>query len=258
MLSEVKGLVLKTTDINDSDRMVTLYTDSQGLVSAMAGSARSLKSRKMAATMQFCYSSFVLYTQGDKTWIREASLIESFFGIRDSLEGLALASYVVEAVSAVGTAEPDKDILRLALNTLYAISVGKYELDKVKGAFEIRLVSMLGFMPDVSCCCRCSAAEGDFFLDVMAGAIECFSCHDKAQKAHESLTDPHEASVVRIISEAARIALMYCIHCPLEKLFSFNLQSEDLGLFSSAAESYILNHLERGFNSLDFYNEVKG
>jgi len=61
MLTEVKGLVLSTTDINESDRMVTLYTEEMGIVSALAKGARSLKSRKLSSTVQFCYGSYVLF-----------------------------------------------------------------------------------------------------------------------------------------------------------------------------------------------------
>ena len=65
MCEEVKGLVIRTTDFNESDRIITIFTEEHGVVSALASGARSLKSRKMSSTMQFCYSSFVLYRRGE-------------------------------------------------------------------------------------------------------------------------------------------------------------------------------------------------
>ncbi len=257
MLSEVKGLVLRTTDINESDCMLTLYTAERGLISAMAKGARSVKSRKLAATGQFCYSSFVLFERGDKLWIREAELIESFYGLRDTIERMALAGYVVEVLSDVATAESDGDMLRLTLNTLYAIASGKYGLDKVKGAFEMRLCTVLGFMPSVLGCHSCDCKSGNFYFDIMAGALQCYDCHKKAEQSGTPLTQDHESHIVRLLSEGARVALCYVIYCPLEKLFSFSLDGEDMDLFSGACESYIVNHLERSFRSLEFYNEVK-
>ncbi len=257
MLTEVKGLVLRTTDINESDRMVTLYTEEMGLVSALAKGSRSLKSRKMSSTQQFCYSSFVLFGQADKYWIREASLIENFFGLRESIDRLALAAYIADVISAVGTAEGDADILRLTLNSLYAAATGRSDTGKIKAAFEIRLAAALGFMPDVITCHTCGASDGDFFFDIMAGAIECASCHRKSERLHTTLTDEHESHILSILSPGAKIALGYCIYSPLEKLFSFNVGAEDMSLFARAAEMYLLNHLERGFKTLDFYNEVK-
>jgi hypothetical protein len=52
------------------------------------------------------------------------------------------------------------------------------------------------------------------------------------------------------------VALIYTSACPLERLFSFKLEEEDFDLFCVAAERYLLNHLERGFKSLDFYKQV--
>ena len=257
MLTEVKGLVLSTVDLSESDRLITIYTDTMGLVSALAKGARSLKSRKMSSTMQFCYSSFVLYQQADKYWIREASLIESFFEIRESIEGLALASYVLEVLCDVTTAVPDKDLMRLSLNTLFAIASGKYNLDIVKGAFELRCASILGFMPEVLSCQSCENKSGDFYFDIMDGALTCSQCHQNAEEEYRGLENPHESRIIIIVSEGARTALAYCVHSPLERLFSFSLAGEELVMFSKASELYLLNQLERGFKSLDFYKEVK-
>lgn len=257
MLTEVKGLVLSTVDLSESDRLITIYTDTMGLVSALAKGARSLKSRKMSSTMQFCYSSFVLYQQADKYWIREASLIESFFEIRQSIEGLALSAYIVEVLAAVATSDADPSLLRLALNSLYAIANDKYPLEIIKGAYEMRISALLGFMPDVVSCQRCGEREGDFYFDVMAGAMECSKCHARSQLLNESLTEEHESHILCILPESVKNALCYSIYAPLEKLFSFNILGEDMRFFSHASEEYLLNHLERGFKTLDFYNEVK-
>ena len=54
MESEVKGLVIRTADVKESDRIITIFTEEMGVVSALARGARSLKSRKMSSTMQFC------------------------------------------------------------------------------------------------------------------------------------------------------------------------------------------------------------
>ncbi len=254
---EIKGVVLRTTDISESDRMLTIYSEQRGLISACAKGARSLKSRKMSSSQQFCYSSFVLIEQGDKCWVREASPIESFFGLREDIERLALAGYIAEVVDSVGTADPEPELLRLTLNSLFAIANGRADLPRIKAAFEMRALAILGFMPDILACHTCGERMGEFYFDIMAGAIECRECHKRSENNHSPLTDPHESHIIALLSEGAKIALGYAIYSPLEKLFSFSIGDEDMHLFGRAAESYLLNHLERGFKTLDFYNEVK-
>lgn len=254
---EVKGLIIRTTDIRESDRIINIFTDELGLISALATGSRTLKSRKMSSTMQFCYSKFVVYKKGEYYRIKESELIESFYGIRDSIEALALAGYVCEVLSDVTVAEAERELLRLSLNTLFAISEKKHPLPKIKAAFEIRAAAILGFMPDVIACSSCGERGGSFYLDIMGGYITCYACNEKNARAHALPVNPHEARVVRILSESSKIALAYCIHCPLEKIFSFNIPDSDMELFSAAAESYLVNQLERTYKTLEFYNDVK-
>lgn len=257
MLSEVTGLVLRSVNVGESDRLINIFTKECGSVSAMVKGARSLKNRNMSASQQFCYSTFVLYKKGEKYWVRESNLIESFFGLRDSIEGLSLAGYIVEVLSDVTTAEAEGELLRLALNSLYAISEKKYSLDKIKSAFEIRAVSIIGFMPEVFSCRECGETKGDFFFDIMGGSIRCFSCKEKADRQRSDFYDDGTREIITILTEGARIALAYLIHCPIERIFAFNISDEDMQILSRATEKYIVNQLERSFKSLEFYKEVK-
>lgn len=257
MLEEVKGLVIRTVNLKESDRLLTIFTEEMGVVTALARGVRSLKSRRMSSTMQFCYASFILFKKDDKYTVRDAELIESFYGIRDSLEALALASYIAEILSDVTTAQSDRDLLRLSLNSLYAISKGSYPAATVKAAFEIRAASILGFMPDVLSCTECGRRDGEFFFDIMGGYVECSDCRKRRAATLLPDTDDRERRIVRILSEGARRALEYCIHCPIERIFSFRLSDGDTRLFAAAAEDYLVNQLERSFKTLDFYNQVK-
>lgn len=256
MTSEVRGLIIRTVDIKETDRLVTIFTEEHGAMTALARGARSLKSRKLAATMQFCYGRYVLHKQGDKHWIKEAELIENFFDIRQSIEGLALANYIAEVLSDVTVAEAERDLLRLSLNSLYAISKGLYSVEKIKAAFEIRAVSILGFMPNVLSCHLCDERAGDFFFDIMGGIIECRACHERRERGRIEHPDPHESHILCILSEGAKAALGYCIYAPIERVFSFNISDEDMRLFSRAAEQYILNQLGHSYKSLDFYKSL--
>jgi hypothetical protein len=111
-------------------------------------------------------------------------------------------------------------------------------------------------MPDVLSCNNCGERNGDFFFDIMGGIIECAACRERAAKAHREHPDPHEAHIICILSEGAKIALGYCIYSPIERIFSFNISREDMRLFARASEEYLLNQLGHGFKTLDFYKDV--
>ena len=123
MLKTVKGVVLREVDIGDYDKMLTVLTAEQGRISIFANGVKRLKSPHFVATQLYTYSEFTLYGSRDKYYIRECSKIESFFGLRDTLESLSLAAYIAEIACDVSLEEQAEDmLLRLVLNSFFCIS----------------------------------------------------------------------------------------------------------------------------------------
>lgn len=260
MLLNVKGVVIKSVDIADNDKLITLYTEEKGIITAVANGSKAIKSRYMAATQLFCYSNYVLYKKSDRFWVREVDLIESFFDIRLKIERTALATYICDIINYVAVAEmPDVPLLRLTLNTLYAISKEKHSLPKIKSAFELRCASVLGFSPNIHSCDKCNNKAGDFYLDVMNGIVLCSTCKNQNNKGDVySQYESEKLSRICYISEVVRLAMEYVINCPIEKFLSFTLEDNDMKFFSIAAEEYLINHIEQSFKSLDFYKQIIG
>ena len=261
-LTEVKALVIRTTDLSESDRLIRLYSDRFGIVSAYANNSRSLKSRYMAAAQLFCYGNYVLYQKGDKFWVREVELENNFFGLRASITKTALGSYFCDVLSEAGTTDPDVSLLRLILNCLYALEKDLAPEAKIKLCFEMRCAAALGFMPDLSGCSECGNDEGELYLDVLGGTCTCKDCREYAASVRQEgmvITEgEEERRPVLILSPGVRAALRYVMECPIERIFSFRVSDADESALSVAAEQYLLHHLERGFDTLKFYKEVSG
>lgn len=258
-LVKVRGLVVRSVNYGEKDRILSLLTEEKGLITVMARGSRSLKSRSLVATETFCYSNYVLNQQGTRYTVREVELIESFFGLRGDISRMALASYIGEVAAHVSTENmPDILFLRLTLNALYALARGTYPLWQVKGAFEIRASAVLGFEPALSRCSVCGEVGEDAYLYVMDGVILCEACHKEREENHIPTEEERSgATALCFLPPVARAALYYVVSCPLEKLLSFRLEAEnDRRAFSRAAETYLLNQLETGFKTLDYYKQL--
>lgn len=256
----VSGLVVRTTDYSERDRILSLYTDELGLITVMANGSRSLKSRSLVATELFCYSRFVLTKRADRYTVKEVELIESFFDLRTDVAKIALAGYACEVVAHVGTENmPEPDLLRLALNTLYAVAKEKAPMAQIKGAFEMRAAAILGFMPDLSVCSVCGEEGEHVALDVMNGIVRCEDCRREQEENPPPVGEEEaaHATILCLLTSGARTALFYVLRAPLEKILSFRLEDDaDMESFSYAAETYLLNHLERSFKNLEFYKTL--
>ena len=179
-----------------------------------------------------------------------------------------MASYIVDVACEIsGENSADTDLLRAVLNTLYAISKELRPLDLIKGAFEFFAASHSGFAPDTSGCSSCKAqtCDGGFCLDVMNGSLLCSDCLSARQKTFyaQSLSEVPEydrfstRNILIPLTPETVMAISYASSAPISRLFSFSLsKSSDVQLFSKAGETYLQNHLERSFDTLDFYHTI--
>ena len=155
MRTTTMGLVLRATKTGEADRALLLLTP-DGLVSAMAKGALRLKSRLFSGTGLFCYSEFTLFEGKTMFVVDEAEVRQVFWGIHESVEHMALAMYFAELASTLShTGQEAEAQLRLLLNSLYLLSEGRRAPRLVKAVYELRAMTLAGFMPDLVACADC-------------------------------------------------------------------------------------------------------
>ena len=160
MRTTTMGLVLRATKTGEADRALLLLTP-DGLVSAMAKGALRLKSRLFSGTGLFCYSEFTLFEGKTMFVVDEAEVRQVFWGIHESVEHMALAMYFAELASTLSpTGQEAEAQLRLLLNSLYLLSEGRRAPRLVKAVYELRAMTLAGFMPDLVACADCVKYEG--------------------------------------------------------------------------------------------------
>lgn len=265
MLIGIKGLVLKTIQRTDSDRLVVLFTVERGKITVCAKGSRSAKSKILTCIEPFSYSEFVLYEKDGFFWIKEAVLIENFYAIREDITKLALASYICDVLDITVYENMQEDeLLRLGLNSLYAISSNLRPLYMVKSVFEMRAAMLLGFAPSVERCAVCNKSKvTELFFSLHDGEVICSSCREKALKdylnSRTSVNVEEElrfASQILHISEDVRLAILYIINCQSDKIYGFTLPDEEMYALAKLCEEHLIYQLEKKPKTLDFYKEV--
>ena len=74
------------------------------------------------------------------------------------------------------------------------------------------MATILGFMPDVKSCSLCGRSEGGFYFDIMGGNVICTDCKISMEKSNTEINDPHESSIISILTPTARMGLFYFFH----------------------------------------------
>ena len=260
----IDGVVVRVRDMGDRDRYLSVLTAKKGRITMLSKGSHSVKGHQTAVSQLYTYGNFEYYRRGSMYILKGGSSIEAFYSLSFDMDRLNLAAYLCDVTCELtDEGEPAEDMLRLLLNSLYAISNELYPLDLIKGAFEIRAAVQSGYEPELFRCAVCQKEkEENWCLDVMNGAILCSDCLQKrnrgARPQSTDYDDIREADILCPISAAVRDALFYCSHAPLSRLFSFELKdADDLHAFAKTAQTYLLSHLGRGFDSLDFYNTMR-
>lgn len=263
-LIKTDGLVIRGTEYGENDCIYSVLTPQMGRIAIKAKAAQKSNSFLQKISVGF-YMNFVLYKKGDLCWIRESELKEPFFNLRQDLCASALSGYIMDVAYELSDDNQDcYDILAVTYNCLYALNYKKeLPLDIVKAAFDLKAMSTSGYMPDVTHCECCSKLEGDLYLDVMEGGIICSSCLKK-KRNELPYVDPYDTDfhvtqkILCPLNPDVICAMHYIICAPYSKMLSFRLDDEEsIYLLERACKTYLINHLERDFDSLKYYYSIK-
>ena len=242
----VKGIVLRSVDTRESDKILTVLTANMGRIPVIAKGARSRRSKVAAATQLLAYSELVLSESRGWQYLTEANTIELFDGVRQDVELLSLAAYFCELTDAVSYEEGEAgDILSHLLNALYALGTLKKPPELVRASFEMKLMALIGFEPLLDGCAACGDVRPAHpVLDLVGGVLRCRDC-----AVGESGGIP--------ITPGALDAMRHVLYGDPRRLYSFTLAAEDQKFYSRAAESYVRAMTDRDFKTLDFYKSLR-
>lgn len=245
MYLTIQAIVLRVTDYNDRDALLTVLSRNHGKLTIKARGLRRKNSPLTAPCQLLAYGEFTLFEYKGQYTINEAVSLELYQGLRKDLLKLAAATYFAQVSELISQEDiPNPELQSLLLNCLYGLSKLNLTHEFVKPVFELRAACLSGYTPDLFGCHICGSQNPDRF-DLSAGMLECQGCRSSASPG------------IRLpVTPAVLDAMRYICLCNPKKLFSFEIGPENLKLLSSLTEAYLTTQLERGFSTLDFYKSL--
>lgn len=196
-LYRTEGIVLKAYDFAEADRILTLFTPHAGKLRAVAKGVRRTKSRMSGHLDLFTRASLLLAAGRQLDIITQADTVENFRPLRTDLWRLSYGHYVAELVAAFGQEElPNYPLYSLTADTLRRLATAP-ELGLVVRSFELQLLGLTGFRPQLHECLHCRAVilpESNRFSPKMGGVL-CPTCVSSDHAA--ALISPAALKVLR-------------------------------------------------------------
>lgn len=245
MYLTIQGIVLRVTEYNDRDAMLTVLSRRHGKLTIKARGLRRRNSPLVAPCQLLAFGEFTLFEYRGTYTINEASSIELFQELRKDLQKLSLGTYFAQVAELTSQEDlPNPELQSLLLNCLYGLSRLNLSEPQIKAVFELRTACLAGYTPDLFGCHVCGFQEPDKF-DISAGMLECTGCRSL------------DSTGLRLpVSPGILEAMRYVCFCDPKKLFGFQLSEPAMRQLSELTEAYLTTQLERGFSALDFYKSL--
>lgn len=241
-----EAVVLRHSDWGEADRLLGIYSREAGKLRAVAKGARKLKSRKAGHLEPFTRVKLLLARGRDFWIVTQAETVDAYLPVREDLLRTAYAAYVIELLDRFTYEEGENRALyQLMVDTLQRVSTLPNPFLSVR-YYEIRLLDLLGFRPELNHCVRCETEikPENQYLDAGLGGILCPRCGENVPTAR-----PISLSTLKYLrhfqrstfSEASRAELPPAVRSEMESLLNY----------------YLTYWLERRLNSPSFLYEVR-
>jgi DNA repair protein RecO (recombination protein O) len=245
-LYRTDALILRRSDFGEADRLLTVLTPDRGKLRLLAKGARKTTSRKAGHVELFMLTD-LLVAHG-RTWdiVSQAEIIEPYRALREDLDQTGHAYYLAELIDRF-TEEHDanKSLFELLALTLARLAYPESIFIALR-YFELHLLSLTGFQPQLYFCLTCNEAlepVENYFHFADGGTL----CPQHGQTRPHA--EPLPLSVLKV--------LRYIQTEPWEKVAKLQLTAQTKQHVEKLLLGYITFILERQLKSVDFLRKLR-
>jgi DNA repair protein RecO (recombination protein O) len=196
MLKKVEGVVIRSTDYGEGNKIINLYTRELGKIPVMVRGARKSKSRFAVSSQLFTYGEYMIFGSGNMPSLNQVEVLNAYSAIQKDLFRMSHASYIIEMLYKL-TEDRDRNpfVFELLKQTLDHLSDGK-DVDIVTRIFEIKMLALAGVRPELNHCVSCQGNDEPYRFSVREGGLLCVRCyqHDSRSLA----IHPSTAKLLRL------------------------------------------------------------
>jgi len=185
---ETEALVLRTYNLAEADKIVVCLSRSAGLIRGVAKGCRKLKNRFGASLEPFTLINLTYYEKENQELVsfRQTEILRSRFNLSSNTSILTGFSYMGDLLIDFSPPHQANDNLyRMALACFEAAAQAPDDLESVLRYFEVWLLKIEGFLPDLRACANCHRAfngEETVYLGHDL-ALRCIDCSERRGNA---------------------------------------------------------------------------
>ncbi len=209
---ETEALILRSYNLAEADKIVVCLSRSAGLIRGVAKGCRKLKNRFGAALEPFTLVNLTYYEKEHQELVsfRQVEILKSRFNLSSNASILTGFSYIGDLLIDFSPPHQANDnLFRMALACFEAASETPEDLEAVLRYFEVWLLKLEGFLPDLRTCVNCHNTFGEEVVYLGADlSLRCYQCSQGRGSAVSKRLRTHLRTTERLsparFAEAAR------------------------------------------------------
>jgi len=246
-LCKTDGIVLKNIRLNESDKIVTIFSNKFGKIRVVAKGIRKTKSQFGSSLENLTQVRIIFYRGRNLDVASQTEIIRSFFSKCRNLKRYGLAIHCAEIVNKL-LPEGDKNT---SVYDLFKETLVLLEDDKnpylMAESFKWKLFTFLGYQPNLNYCVKCHKKikrKDSYFFDIVDGGLICSNCFNKNKQG------------VKISDYCVRL-IKRILEADLQKIHNKDIGNEQLEELLKITEKYMLYHFEIKDKSRYFLIKLK-
>lgn len=143
MEEKFKGIVLQLKDYKDADKIASIFTLEQGILSAKFTGVKREKAKLKAIAQPFVFAEFNYIKKADFITITNATLLDNFYSILMSYDKTICGYIVLDVIKSIlPYKKVEQELFLLTLNTLKNLEIQNEYLMCID--FIIKMLSFIG------------------------------------------------------------------------------------------------------------------
>ncbi len=201
-LTKTKGIVLRTINVGEADRILEIFSDDRGKLRAVARGVRKIRSKLAGHLEPFTYVDLLLAKgRGDLPVIAGAKALSHYQGIRSDFDRMSVASYLSELVGKLNADEDASRRVPSLVRAAFAALEGGHPPRLVADYYQWQTITLAGFRPDLYACVECGRKlyPADLAFSPGLGGVLCKGC--VAVEPEAIGVSPEAVKLLRAFSE---------------------------------------------------------
>lgn len=150
-LEKVRGIIIKTLDFKEKDKLVFIFTKEKGKISSIIKNVRTKTSKNASVVQPLNICDFVVFRGKSMYSLNEISLVNSLSDIKSDYDLLTYSLYYLELADiSLQDEEENEPYFFDLIKALYFLPIEGINIKLLTRAFEIKTLIRSGNYPDVS------------------------------------------------------------------------------------------------------------